>query len=787
VRLDRVPLVPVAAAFAAGIAAAPWTRAGVAWAAWGAAVAACAALLALGRASWGAAALLAGVAATGALRGAESPLPPDHVARLELPRIARVEGRVVAAPVRWAPDRSRVLIDAERVDGATRSGRIQATVYGPAPPLAEGQRVAAEVRLQPVLGFRNPDGFDYAAHLAREGIRVTASTRAERLTPLEPPRPPWPAHVRARALAAIAEALPPGSAALLAGLLLGERAELPRELDEGFRRAGVYHVLAVSGFNVALLAGTVFALCALLRLDRRLSAVAAIALVLGFAAVVGPEPSVLRATIMAVLVLAALLLGREAAVANSLALAALLILALRPGDLLDPGFQLSFAATAGIVAAPLPRGLVWGALGVSLAAQLAVLPIALVHFNQLSTIGVAANLGVVPLAGLATILGLLAVALALVSAALADVAFNAAWPVLLALRAVVAAAAAVPGALVHLPAPGWPAIACYVAALGLGLAWWHTRAASPRASRRAGVAALGSLACALALEAWPLARPPDGRLRLTVLDVGQGDAIVLEAPDGRAALIDAGSGGPMRLDAGERVVAPFLWNRGVLRLAATVVTHADADHAGGMHAIRSDFRIAETWDVEALGRGPRWLGGAMVSLVSPREAWQAGSRDRAETRSFWAPPAAPSSITLPAAVGRSRNNEALVVRVEYGLASFLLASDIEAPRELELVASGTPLAAAVLKVAHHGSRSSTTPEFLAAVGPGVAVVSVGARNPYGHPDAGVLARLAAAGARVYRTDRDGAVVLETDGRTLTVTRWATRVAERFCLDPEAIC
>jgi competence protein ComEC len=142
---------------------------------------------------------------------------------------------------------------------------------------------------------------------------------------------------------------------------------------------------------------------------------------------------------------------------------------------------------------------------------------------------------------------------------------------------------------------------------------------------------------------------------------------------------------------------------------------------------------------------------------------------------------------LQPAIRASRNNEALVLRVEYGLASFLLASDIEAPRELELVASGTPLVATVLKVAHHGSRSSTTPEFLRAVGPGVAVISVGARNAYGHPDAGVLARLAAAGARVYRTDRDGAVVLETDGRALTVTRWAARVAERFCLDPEAIC
>jgi competence protein ComEC len=474
-----MPLVPVALAFAAGIGVAPWARSRLAWVAWALAVAAVVGLLAGGRASWAPLPFLVGVAALGALRGAAAPLPPDDVARLELPRIARVEGRLAAEPVRWAPDRTRLLIDAERVDGLPRSGRLQATVYGAPPPLAEGQRIDAELRLHPASGFRNPGGFDYAAHLAREGIRVTGSARAERVTPLDEPVPPWPVRVKSRALAAIGAGLPPASAALLAGLLLGERTELPRELDEGFRRAGVYHVLAVSGFNVAILAAAVFTLCRLARVGHRTSAVIAIVVVLGFAAVVGPEPSVLRATIMALLVLAALLLGREAAVANSLALAALAILTVRPGDLGDPGFQLSFAATAGIVAAPLPRGLVGSALGVSLAAQLAVLPIALTHFNQLSTIGVVANLAVVPLAGVGTVVGLLAVGLAFFSQTVAEIAFNAVWPVLLALRAAVALAASVPGAVVHLPAPHWLAIVGYTASLLLALSWWHLRTAEP--------------------------------------------------------------------------------------------------------------------------------------------------------------------------------------------------------------------------------------------------------------------------------------------------------------------
>lgn len=759
-----MPLVPVALAFAAGIALAPWTRADVGWAVWAAALAAGFVTLAFGRSDRAlrsaTASLLAGVAAIGAVRGTAPPLPPDHVGRLALPRGAMVEGRVAAEPVRYAPERLRVWLDADRVDESPRSGRIQLTVYGPGAAFTPGQRIAAECRLHPAGGFRNPGVFDYGAHLRREGIHVVGTTRAERLVLLEDPGPAWGTRVRRRALEAIGSALPPASAALLGGLLLGDRTTLPREIDEAFRRSGVYHVLAVSGFNVALLAAAVFALLALARVGRRASAVVAIVVVVGFAQVVGPEPSVVRAVIMAVLVLAALLLGREAAVVNSLALAALLVLAVRPGDLEDPGFQLSFAATAGIVVAPLPRGLVGSALAVSAVAQLTVLPITLTHFNQLSTIGVLVNLGVVPLAAVATVVGLLGVTLSFVSGTVAQVTLDAVWPVLLLLRAIVALAASIPGAILHLPAPGPAALALYAGALVAGVVAWGLRRDRPRRARALGGAAATALVAALALAAWPLMRPADGRLRVTVLDVGQGDAIVVEAPDGGTLLIDAGGGGPMRLDAGERVVAPFLWNQGILTLAGVVTTHLDADHAGGAAAVRRVFTVDEGWNPESLAAGPRSLAGVTISLL-------------------------PTSGT--GASPKSRNDAAVVLRIEYGLASFLLASDIGAATERALGAAGAPLASTVLKVAHHGSKTSSTPEFLAAVAPAVAVISVGARNPYRHPDAGVLDRLAAGGARIYRTDRDGAVIFETDGRALTITRWASRTVDRYCLEPEDDC
>jgi competence protein ComEC len=755
--LERTPLAPLAIAFGAGIAVASLIGPGVLWGAWLGGLVAGSAFLALQCPAGASVALLVGVAAMGALRGAVAPLPPDHVARLDLPRVARLEGRLAGAPTRWAPDRTRLLIDGEQADGAQVSGRIQVTAYGVPPPMTEGQRVAVALKLHRATGFRNPGTFDYAAHLARDGIRVVASARAESITTLDAPQPSWSVRLKRASVATMGRALPPASAALLAGLLLGDRTDLPRDIDEAFRRAGVYHVLAVSGFNVALLAAAVWALGRLLRVPRRAAAAAAIVVVIGFALVVGPTPSILRAVVMAVLVLTALLLERDASVTNSLALAALAILAVRPGDLFDPGFQLSFAATLGIVVAPLPRGVFLGALGVSAAAQLAVLPVTLAHFNQISMIGVIANLGVVPLAGAATIVGLAAVGLSFLSEAVGAVAFDVAWPLLLAMRAVVALAAGMPGAVVHLPAPGWIAVTCYIGGLVLLLVG-HRAPGSDCRRLPLHALAFTLLALAVGVATWPLVRPPDGRLRLTMLDVGQGDAIVVEMPDGHAILVDAGPGGPRRLDAGERVVAPFLWNRGILRLAGLVVTHDDVDHGGGAPALRRLFWIDEQWSSANVPVEPRRFG---LALVTPLP---------------------------PSGTPRARRNDAgLVLRIELGLASFLLASDIGGARERELVASGAPLGSTVLKVAHHGSRSSTTAEFLRAVRPTIAAISVGARNSYGHPDPGVLVKLAEAGAAIYRTDRDGALIFETDGGALTVTRWAPRRVDRFCLDPEGIC
>jgi competence protein ComEC len=750
-----LPLVPLAVAFSAGIATTSWLPPRMVWPLCGLAIGASLVALLARRLAAATATLLLAVFALGTLRAAPPPLAPDHIAHLPLPLQAAVVGRLAASPVP-APGRVRLLMDVEQVDDERRSGRLHISAYGEPVELAVGQRVRILARLRAPTGFRNPGGFDYVARLARDGIHVTGSAQTASLAALDAPAPPWHERVRRRAVRAIDAALPPASAALLSGLLVGERRALPPEIDEGFRRAGVTHVLAVSGFNVAIVASAVFLLARLSGLGRRAAAASAGVIVLGFGAVVGPQPSVVRAVVMAVLVLAALIIDRDTEVLNSLAGAALLILAVRPNDLLEPGFQLSFAATAGIVLAPHPRNVVLGALTISAAAQAAVLPITLWHFHQVSLVGLVANLAVVPLAAVATIVGLAAAALAFVWEAAAQIAFDALWPTLLALRAVVAVASAVPGALVYLPAPPPVATVCYAGALVLGALAWRVRTLDPRGARRMGAAAGGALAVAFAVAAWPLVRPTDGRLRVAILDVGQGDAVVVESPDGRALVIDAGPGGPGRLDAGERVVAPYLWWRGYLRIAATIVTHEHADHAGGMAAVRARFAGAEEWTAADVTARPRALGGALLT------AWQS------------------AEATRP-------NDRALVMRVDYGAASFLLTSDIPGATERALLADGMSVRTTVLKVAHHGARDATTGPFLAAAVPAVAAISVGARNAYRHPDPAVLARLETARARVLRTDRDGALLFETDGRSLSVRAWASGVRERWCVDPEAVC
>jgi competence protein ComEC len=783
--LDSAPVLPLAVSVATGIVAASWLAppSFLLVPVTGLLLLLAAVALGCGYPRLATPLLLASLVGLGALHGSVLSLPPDHIARQAIAPTVSIEGRLSEEPVRWDADRMRIVLDVDAYhDGADRrpaTGRVQLTIYGETEPLGENQRIRAEVRLHRPIGFRNPGVFDYPAHLRREGILLVGSGRGDRVTPLTADAPSWSVRVKRWAVATIHAQLPESSAALLAGLLLGERTALPSETDEAFRRAGVYHVLAVSGFNVALLASSVFASLALLGVPRRATALVAALVLVGFGLVVGGQPSVVRATVMGLLLLLSVLIERESQVMNALCLSALLLIAWRPTDLWDPGFQLSFAATAGIVylSAPLTAFLKerrWPhwlatAVAVSLAAQLPVTPIMLAHFNQLSLIGVAANLLVVPLAGPATMLGMLALLVHLANEMAASLLFNALWLLLIALRLVVWAAAAVPGAMVHLPAPSGAAIIAWCTALVL-----IPHLATHMGTRVAGAALV---ATAAALSVWPWVSPGNGRLRVTFLDVGQGDATLVELPEGPRILVDGGPGGARRFDVGERVLSPFLWNRPVRRLDAVALSHWDSDHAGGLGAVLRNFRVREFWE------SGRWDPNSQDTLAALSRSG-AVRRILRDGQRLWAGHALVTVLNPDRQPSANPNDDSLVLRLDWRGVSILLTGDLGWMGEARMLERGAPVQVVVLKVAHHGSRASSSTPFLESARPSFAIVSVGTRNAFHHPTPEALARIEAAGARVYRTDRDGAVILETDGARLWLTRWARGTTEVFDLDPE---
>jgi competence protein ComEC len=669
---------------------------------------------------------------------------------------------VTVAPARRSPWSTRVIAALEEFGHEPVHERVLLVLpVGRSPP--RGAIVDATVDVEEPRPAK--DGFDERAWLARQGIHIVLEASSWREIGRRGGIQGFGDRLRGRVERAIGRGTSGVRRGIVLGVVLGEDEGLPADVQREFRASGLYHLLAVSGQNVAFLAAGVFGLAWLVRLSRVWRELATLAVIAAYIPAVGWQPSVARAGVAGALASLAWLTARPRDRWYLLAVGAFVLLAWMPTTLLDPGFQLSFAAVGAIFVAvprvrrrldgyPLPEQLA-DALAVSLACGLATAPIVLLHFDQAPLYTVVANLAAFPAAPAVLGLGLLAAVVDPVSpSAAAGLSALAGWAAAW-LELVARVVGGLPGAQ----------IGTHVALLlvgGAAAAWLGGRRVRRRlsATARRGPVALALGGVALLAAVWIVATRPASAtwaapvaLRVTFLDVGQGDSTLLETPHARV-LVDEG---PPEAD-----VAGQLARMGIHSLSAMVLTHPQRDHVGGAADVLRQLRVGEVLDPELAATGPESDEALAVARQRqvPVRVVRTGSSfrtGRLSIRVLW-----PEDAGAPS---EDPNQNAVVLVASYGATDVYLSADAESD-----VTARLPLPdVEIMKVAHHGSEDPGLADELETLRPEVAVISCGRHNDYGHPRPETLAALAAyPGLAVYRTDEDGRVVIESDGsRQLT--------------------
>lgn len=723
---------------------------------------------------------------------------------------SRLEG-TVREPVRQFPGRAMmVLVDclATTDEGRTVAiNRVRVTWREADAAFLPGDRVAVRGKLRAPWGFKNPGGFDYGSYLEHKGIEAILSvTGAGRVTLVTTPSPlswwtPWRVIERWREQLRIAavRSLNESSAGIYLGMILGQNGFVSPETRDTYMATGTVHILSISGSHLGLIALLSFwmtkAACSrlpsawFLTLTRwitptRLAAVVTAVPVTFYTLLAGYEVATVRSWLMIMLFLWAVWLGRPNPVLVTLCSAALAVLIHDPEALYDISFQLSFLSVLAIGLAlslvaqepgipPLDgwslghrlrtwtREYLWITGGVTMA----TVPLVAYYFNQVAWLGLLANLLIVPFAGFvlvpvglaSAIWGLATGAKTLPAAALNDMLCD-------GFSTLVAWFARVPGAEWHVASPSVPLMLVYYLVLAMLLC----RGRELRFPMNVGLAWL--LVCLLAWWVWsPRWALDPTSVRVTFLDVGQGDATVVELPDGGTIVIDGGAAYDS-LDLGRAVVGPYLWDRGIRRVDHLIGTHPQLDHVGGLATLVEKFSVGQYWG-NGLGREEHFhhrLREALTRRQVPELRAEEGRIiiESPSCRLLALNPPSPDRIRTTSGEtsredvrldGAVLNNRSVVTRLTCGSHSFLFAADVEGTAMQRMLDQGAALDSEVLKVPHHGARSSLHEGWIAQVHPKEAVISVGRQNAYGHPVPDVLDTYREEGGRLWLTSESGAV------------------------------
>ncbi|MCX6559306.1 MAG: DNA internalization-related competence protein ComEC/Rec2 [Candidatus Aminicenantes bacterium] len=683
-------------------------------------------------------------------------------------------------------DRDQLILRAERAVSAGRVVSVVglARISVPRTPFSGrlriyrvGDRLRLAATVLPPREFANFSPPFSERYLRTQGLNLLAAVKSGLLIERTSSAPGWSprrliSSLRRAFLDVIGTgfsdpALPGGirpEGAVLEALLLGERGRMSEELTRSLQKTGLFHLIAISGAHIGIIAVFLFAVLRACRVSDRAASMVLIGLLVFYAFLVEGRASVVRAVVMAVLYLGGRLLWKDVSLLNTLALSALLILIADPFQLFDQGFTLTYAATLAILLfyGPILKRLprlplkLSEAAALSFSAQIGVLPLTVAAFHRVALSGIPLNFIAVPLVSVIMAAGYVFLPLGLLGAGVARLGAAVLKPLVAAFIRSLGLLDGVPFLSYRVPTlSGWFMAAYAAAFLALLVP------ARSRFHRRIVAAAAACATALVVLVPFPIR---SSGFRVTILDVGQGDSILIEAPGTEPMLIDGGGSAFGTFDIGENVVSPALWDRHIRRLGLVVLTHDHPDHRRGLLTVARNFKVREFWEPPggardeeaetldaALAGAARWklaagtirrFGRAEIEVLSPEGG--------------------------PAPPRGDENDRSLVIRLTYGKTSFLLPGDIGSGVESRLVRTGKSLRSDVLKVPHHGSRTSSSEEFLAAVSPRLAVVTAGRGNRYGLPHPDALGRLGRTGARLLRTDFQGAVEFSLNGETISV-------------------